>query len=181
MEARMKVLKISVGLLLTLSAALSLNAQTIYTWTDGSGVVHLADQPPPETDRVRDVEVYKYEEKTPQEIEAIRHKKEKLRRKLDREEQIEKAHRAEIQAKEAEKQAQDAIQQAQEEYENNNEYIRRLTSSRNRRKQFRKRVDRLKAETEASQAEAKAAVEQAEKAAQKARTAAEEAQKDQTN
>ena len=173
----MKPFTILVGLLLTLLAALSLNAQKIYTWTDENGVVHLADQPPPEIDRVEDVEVIKYEEKTPQEIEAIQHKKENLRRKFDREEQIEKARRAEIQAREAEERAQKTLQQAQEEYEYNNEYIRRLTSTKNKRKKFRKRVDRLKAETEASLAEAKAAVEQAEEATLKARTAAEEAQK----
>lgn len=174
----MKPLGIAVGLLFTLLATLSLNAQKLYTWTDENGVVHLADQPPPETDRVENVEVIKYEEKTPQELEAIQHKKESLRRKLDREEQIEKARRAEIQAREAEERAQEAVQKAQEEYEYNKEYIRRLTNTRNKRRKFRKRADRLKAETEASQAEAKAALEQAEEAVQKARTAAEEAQKD---
>jgi hypothetical protein len=181
MEARMKPYSIMVGLLLTLLAAPSLNAQKIYTWTDENGVVHLADQPPPEKDRVEDVEVLRYHEKTPQELEAIQHKKESLRRKLDREEQIEKAHQAEIQAREAEERAQKAVQQAQEEYEYNNDYIRRLTSTRNKRKKFRKRVDRIKTETEVSRAEAQAAVEQAQEAAQKARTAAKEARKDKTN
>ncbi len=173
----MKPFTILVGLLLALLAALSLNAQKLYTWTDESGIVHLADQPPSEIERVEDVEVITYEEKTPQEIEAIQVKKENLRRKFDREEQIEKARRAEIQAREAEERAQKTMQQAQEEYEYNNEYIRRLTSTKNKRKKFRKRVDRLKAETEASLAEARAAVEQAEEATLKARTAAEEAQK----
>jgi hypothetical protein len=173
----MKSLGIWVGLLLTLLTAISLNAQKLYTWTDANGVVHISDQPPPGTDRVEDVEVMRYEEKTPQEIEAIQHKKENLRRQLDREERIEKARQAEIQAREAEEKAQAAAQQTQEKYEYNNEYIRRLTSTRNKRKKFRKRVDRIEAETEASQAEAKAAIEQAEEAAQKARTAFEEAQK----
>ena len=171
------IYKILVGLLLTLLTALSLNAQKLYTWTDENGVVHLTDQPPPEKDRAEDVEVTKYDEKTPQELEEIQHKKENLRRQFDREERIEKARQAEIQAREAEEKAQAAAQQAQEKYEYNNEYIRRLTSTRNKRKKFRKRVDRIQTETEASQAEAKTAVEQAEKAAQKARTAFEEAQK----
>ena len=172
----MKPLKISVVLLLTLLVALSLHAQKLYTWTDEKGVVHIADQPPPEKDKAEDVEVIRYDEKTPQEIEAIQHKKESLRRQLDREERIEKARQAEIQAREAEEKAQEATKQAQEEYEYINEYTRRLTSTRNKRKKFRKRVDRIQAEIEASQAEAKAAVEQAEEAVQKARTAAEEAQ-----
>ena len=173
----MKLFYISVGLLLTVLAALSLNAQKLYTWTDENGVVHLADQPPPETDRVEDVEVMRYHEKTPQELEAIETKKESLRRKFEKEEQIEKARQAGIEAREAEERARDTARQALEEYDYNNEYIRRITSTRNKRKKFRKRADRLKAETEASQAEAKAAAVTAEEAAQKARTAAEEAQK----
>lgn len=174
-------LNIAGGLLLTLLAALNLNAQKLYTWTDENGVVHLADQPPPEIDMVEDVEVIRYKEKTPQEIEEIQYKKENLRRQLDRAERIEKALQAEIQARKAVEKAQEAAQQAQEEYEYNNEYIRRLTSTRNKRKQFRKRVDRIKTETEASLAEAEAAVEQAKEAAQKARMAVEEAQKDSGN
>ncbi len=169
------------GLLLTLLAALNLNAQNLYTWTDENGVVHLADQPPPERDRVEDVEVIRYEKKTPQEIEEIQHKKENLRRRLDREERIEKARQTEIQARVAAEKAQEAAQQAQEEYEYNNEYIRRLTSTRHKRKKFRKRVERIKTETETSQAEAKAALVRAQEESQKAGKAVEEAQKDPGN
>ena len=160
----MKPLTIMAGLVLTLLTGFGLNAQKIYTWTDETGVVNLSDQPPPATDRVDDIEVIKYEEKTPQEIEAIQQKTEKLRRELDREKQIEKARQAEIQAGEAEERARKAVQQAIEEYEDKNEYIRRLTSTQNKRKKFRKRVDRIKAETEASLAEAQLTLEQAEKA-----------------
>jgi hypothetical protein len=174
----MKPFLISISLLLTLSAGISLSAQKLYTWTDDNGVLHLSDQPPPEKDTVENVEVTRYNEKTPQELEAIQNEKEALRRKFDKEEQMDKARQAKIQAKEAEERARKTVQQALEEYEYNNEYIRNLTSTRNKRKQFRKRVERLKAETEASRAEAEAAVEEAEKAAQKARTAAQEAQID---
>ena len=174
----MKPLFITVGLILTLLTTLSINAQKLYTWTDENGVLHIADQPPPETDRVEDVDVVKYHEKTPQELEAIQNEKESLRRKFEKEEQIEKARQAGIEAREAEERARDTARQALEEYEYNNEYIRRITSTRNKRKQFRKRVDRIKAETEASQAEAKAAAEMAEEAARKARLTAEEAQKE---
>ncbi len=62
----MKPYSILVGLLLTLLTALSLNAQKLYTWADENGVAHLTDQPPPAKNRVEDVEVIKYEEKTPQ-------------------------------------------------------------------------------------------------------------------
>ncbi len=172
----MKHLIITVSLLLTLLAGLSLSAQRIYTWTDKNGVVNLSDQPPPKPDRPEDIEVIEYDKKTPQEIEAIQKQKEELRRKFDKERLLEKARQAEIQAKRAEERAREAVKQAEEEFEYNNEYIRRLSSTREKRKQFRKRIDRIKAETEAVRAEAQTAVEKAAKAAQEAHTAAEEAQ-----
>jgi hypothetical protein len=176
---RMKPFIIGIGLFFALLIGSSLNAQKIFTWTDQNGVIHLSDQPPPEKDRAKDVEVMKYEEKTPQEIEAIQSKKETLRQKLDKVEQIDKARQGEIQARKAEDQARQAMQKAQEEYEYNNEYIRRLTSTKNKRKKFRKRVNRIIEENEASRIEAKEAVERAEKAVQRARKAAEEARKNQ--
>ena len=175
----MKTFYISAGLFLILLAALNLNAQKLYTWTDEKGVMHVTDQPPPEMGRVKDVEVIRYEEKIPQEIETIQQKKESLRLKFYREEQIEKARQAEIQARKAEKRAQETLQKAQEEYEYNKVYIRRLTSTKDKRKKFRKRVNRIIAETEASRIEAKEAVEQAEKAVEQARKAAEEARENQ--
>ncbi len=175
----MKPFIITIILFLAILIGSSLNAQKIYTWTDQNGVLHLSDQPPPEKDRAKDIEVMRYEEKTPQEMEAIQTKKNKLRQKLDKAEQIEKARQGEIQARKAEDQARQAVQKAQEEYEYNNQYIRRLTSTRNKRKKFRKRVNRIIAETEASRVEAKEAVEQAEKAVEQARKAAEEARENQ--
>ena len=172
----MKPIIITAGLLLTILAGLSLSAQRIYTWTDKNGIVNLSNQPPPQPDRVENIEVIDYDEKTPQEIEAIQKQKEELRRKFDNERQLEKARQAKIQAGKAEERAREAVKQAEEEFEYNNEYIRRLSSTQEKRKQFRKRIDRIKAETEASRAEAQAAVERAAKAAQEAHTAAEEAQ-----
>ena len=177
----MKSLMIAAGLVLTLLTGFSLNAQRIYTWTDENGVVNLSDQPPPETGKVDDIEVITYEEKTPQEIEAIQQKTENMRLKLDREKQTEKARQAEIQAGEAEKRARKAVQQAEEEYEYKNEYIRRLTSTQNKRKKFRKRVDRIKAEAEASLVEAQETLERAKKATQEARVTAEDTRRDQQN
>ncbi len=171
----MKYFNLTIGLLLTLLAALNLNAQKLYTWTDEKGVLHITDQPPLKTNKVEDIDVIRYKEKSPREIEAIELKKEMLQRKLDKAEQTERVRRAEIQAIAADERAQETVQQAQEKYEYNKEYIRKLTSTKNKRKKFRKRVLRLKAEAETNLAEAKAAVEQADEAAQKARLAAQEA------
>ena len=175
----MKLFIITISLFLIIPIGSSLNAQKIYTWTDQNGVIHLSDQPPPEKDRAKDIEVMRYEEKTPQEIEAIQNKKNKLRQKLDKAEQIEKARQDEIQARKAQDQARQAMQKAQEAYEYNNQYIRRLTSTREKRKKFRNRVNRIVAETEAARVEAKEAVKQADKAVEQARQATEEAREDQ--
>lgn len=173
----MKFFSLMVGLLLSLLITINLNAQKLYTWTDENGVLHITDQPPSKINKVKDIEVIQYQEKSLQELEAIENKKKILQRKLNKEKLIEKARRAEIQAREADERAQKSLQQAREKYEYNREYIRRLTSTKNKRKKFRKRVLRLKAEAEADLAKTEAAAEQAEQAAQKAKIAAEEANK----
>ena len=173
----MKFFNIVVGLLLTFLITSNLNAQKLYTWTDENGILHISDQPPLKKNKVEDIEVIQYEEKSLQELEAIEDKKNILRRKLNREKQIEKARRTEIQARQADERAQRSLQQAREKYEYNDKYIRRLTSTKNKRKKFRKRARRLNAEAEAGLIQAEAAAEQAQKTAQKAKIAAEEASK----
>jgi hypothetical protein len=163
----MKYFNLMAGLLLTLMAALNLNAQKLYTWTDGNGVLHITEHPPPEVKGVEDIEVIRYKEKSPEEIEAIERKKEILRRMLDEEERIEKTRRAVIEAEKAKEQAQKSLRQAREKYENDQEYIRRLTSTKNKRKKFRERVHHLKMEAEAALSEAEEAVVQADEAVRK--------------
>ena len=163
----MRYFTLTASLLLTLLAALNLNAQKLYTWTDGNGVLHITDQPPPKVKGVEDIEVIRYKEKSPEEIEAIERKKEILRRKLDDEERIEKTRRAVTEAEKAEEQAQKSLRQAREKFEDDREYIRRLTSTKNKRKKFRKRVHHLKMESEAALAEAEEAVVQADEAVRK--------------
>lgn len=173
----MKYSTLITSLLLTLLATLNLNAQKLYTWTDGNGVLHITDRPPPNTKGVEDIDVIRYKEKSPQETEAIEREKEELRRRFDEEKRIERARRAEIKAGETQKQAQKSLQEAREKYEYDKEYIRRLTSTKTKRKQFRNRVLQLRAASEAALAEAEEAVEQADEAARKARLAAEEAER----
>lgn len=173
----MKFFNLMGGLLLTLLITLNLNAQKLYTWTDENGILHITDQPPLKKNKIKDIEVIEYEEKSLEELEAIENKKKILRRKLNKEKLIESARRTEIKAGQANEQAQQNLQQAREKFEYNEEYIRRLTSTKNKRKKFRKRVLRLNTEAEADLARAEAAAEQAEEAARKAKIAAEEANK----
>jgi hypothetical protein len=147
-----------------------LNAQQIYTWTDENGITHITDQPPPPKARVDDI--IKYKEKTPQEEDAIERKIEKLRESNERQDKIDAAQRAAVEARKAEKNAEMATQKARQETLENQEYVRNLSNRRWKRKKFKNRIERIKIETEASQAQAEATLRQAEEAAQKAREAA---------
>ena len=43
--------------------------RTIYTWTDERGNLHMTDEPPPSSAKIREVETYR--DKTPEEIESL--------------------------------------------------------------------------------------------------------------
>ncbi len=171
----MKYFNLTAGLLLVLSAVFNVQAQTLYTWTDDRGILHITEQPPLETDRAKDIDIIRYRQKTHQEVEAIERQKEATRREFDKIQQIQDLLRIEAQAKEARRKAQQALQQAEKKYESDQEYIRRLTSTDEKRKQFRQRVLLLNAEAEANLAQAKAALDQADEAVRKAQSAVEEA------
>ena len=162
----MKFFVATAVILFSLFTASLLGAQKLYTWTDQNGVLHITDHPPPQKARIEEVMTYK--EPTPEELNAIQRRKNKLRRELDQEEQQQKAQEARLKAQEAEEEAQKSLEQAEEEYEQNKAYIDRLSNRKWKRKQFRKKINRLKKETEESFAEAKEAAEQAEAAKKKA-------------
>ena len=87
---------LTVVCLMAISGAPHLYAQQIYTWTDENGVTHLTDKAPPKNARVEDVT--KYKEKTPQEQDAIERKIEKLRQSNERQDKIDAAQRAVVEA-----------------------------------------------------------------------------------
>ncbi len=176
-KAKVKFTIITIGCLMAISGVGHLYAQQIYTWIDENGVVHITDQAPPKNARVADV--IKYKEKTAQEQDAIERQIEKQRKRNERQDKIDAAQRAAVEAREAEKRAQEAVAGARQETLENQEYVKKLSNRRWKRRKFRKRIERLKIETEATQAEAEAVVQQAEEAAQKARDAAAAARKTQ--
>lgn len=175
MERYVKPLALTLVIVICLLGASHLSAQKLYTWTDENGVTHITDQPPPK--RAKVLNVMRYTEETPKETDSIQRRKKEFRRKLDREEKIEKAQQAEIRAREAEEEANKAMKQAEAEIAEKQEYIRRLSTTRDKRKQFRKRIERLKKEAEAAQANAQSAVQKAQEASQEAKAAAEQARK----
>ena len=158
-------------LLFSLFIASLLGAQKLYTWTDENGVLHITDHPPPPRAQVEEVVTYK--ERTPEELNAIQRRKNKLRQELDQEEQQAKVQDAQLKAKAADEDAQKSLEQAKKEYEKNKAYIDRLSNRKWKRKQFRITINRLKKETEESFSDAKSAAERAEAAKKKAEKEAE--------
>ena len=156
-------------MLFSLFTASLLGAQRLYTWTDENGVLHITDHPPPQRAQIEEVVTYK--ERTPEELNAIQRRKDKLRRELEQEKQQDDSRDAQLKAQEADEEAQKALEQAEKEYEKNKAYIDRLSNRSWKRKQFRKKINRLKKETEESFAEAKSAAERAEEAKKSAENA----------
>ena len=167
----MRFLTATAVLLFCIFTASLLGAQKVYTWTDENGVLHITDHPPPQRAQLEEVVTYK--ERTPEELNAIKRRKNKLRRELDQDFQQVKTREAQLKAKQAEEEAQKTLEQAEEEYEENKAYIDKLSNRKWKRKKFRKKIDRIKKETEESYAEAKSAAERAEEAKKKAAKEAE--------
>jgi hypothetical protein len=161
---------LSIVFLTTAIGVSSPHAQQIYTWTDENGVMHMSDQAPPQGVEVD--EVLKYSEKTPREQQAIEQKIEQQRQRLERQNRIDAAQRAELEARRAEEKARQARAKAEAELRTNQEYVRQLSTRRWKRRKFKKRIERIKIETEASLDEAEAVEQQAAEAARKARQAA---------
>jgi len=153
-----------------LFVAPNLVAQQIYTWIDENGVTHITDTPPPPEAELEDIVEYK--EKSAQEREAIDRKIQQQRQRFERQDKIDAAQRAEVEARKAEKRARTAVEQARKQTQDNQDYIRKLSNRKWKRRKFKKRIKRLQLENEAAQSEAEALVEQAEIQAQKAREAA---------
>jgi len=160
----------SICCVMLLFVAPNLVAQQIYTWIDENGVTHITDTPPPPEAELEDIVEYK--EKSAQEREAIDRKIQQQRQRFERQDKIDAAQRAEVEARKAEKRARTAVEQARKQTQDNQDYIRKLSNRKWKRRKFKKRIKRLQLENEAAQSEAEALVEQAEIQAQKAREAA---------
>lgn len=144
--------------------------RTIYTWTDDRGNLHMTDEPPPTSAKVREVETY--QERPPEEIEAIERTKERLEEQVALEEREAQAARAQQEAATAEKSAAAAIERAEELTRDAQEYARRFGNTPERRQQFKYKIQARKEMALAAQEAARAAVERADQAKSDARAAA---------
>ncbi|UCF90251.1 MAG: DUF4124 domain-containing protein [Desulfobacterales bacterium] len=175
-EPWMNLPKISLrflSLLLSLAISNAL-ADKLYTWTDEKGHLHITDEPPPHTAKVRDV--IEYAPRSLQELNAIHAREEKRSQERQRDSQSQqKVLEAKRRAEDAEIRAKEAVQHAEEVTRSTQKYIWRLGSTIEKKRRFRKRIQALEKQIEAAQAQAREAVEQAKIAAEAARIAEEEA------
>ena len=149
-------------LIFCIFAASMTGAQTLYTWTDENGNLHITEKPPPKTAKIE--EKVNYKERSPEEEAARQRRSEAFRQRLEQDKQRVENRVARSKASDAEKDAQKMKEQALEESEKNKAYVDKLSNRQWKRKKFRKRIERLKRESKESLAEAEAAVKQAEEA-----------------
>jgi len=124
-----------------------LSAQTLFTWTDEAGVVHITDSKPPEGVMVQNV--IQYKEKTDGEIREYKRLQEKKRQDRLKQEKIQEAQKAKNEAGKAKKEAEEAEASAEEATQNANEYINKYSSrKKKKRKAYRSRTRKLVEEAE---------------------------------
>ncbi len=160
---------------LAVIAAHPLQAQEkIYTWTDARGNVHMTDEPPPQTAKVKDV----VEAPVPTPGERLQVEEQRLRRTELRGEEKQRGELEELQrrAREAEEQAREAVRRADEQTERALEYRKRFGNTPSRREQFKYRIRAEEERAEAARTEAQRAIDRAKASAEEARAAAGQAQ-----
>ena len=150
--------------------------RNIYTWTDERGNLHMTDEPPPANAKVKEVETY--QDKSPEEIEALERtqlEQEDKRRFEDLQAEVNQAQRD---AAKAEQNAAAATEYAQKLTQEAQEYVRRFGNTPERRKKFKYKIQAKKDEALAAQdaaLEARAMADQAKLNVEAKLTAAEKA------
>lgn len=169
--------KICLVVILVLCAATAYGAErNIYTWTDERGNLHVTDEPPPASAKVKEVETY--QDQSADEAESIKRElrqREDQRRLEGLQDEVDQAQRL---AAEAEQKAKEATERAQELTREAQEYVRRFSNTPERRKQFKYKIQARKEMALTAQdaaLEARADADQAKLDAQKLQEAAEEA------
>jgi len=145
-----------------------LSADKVYTWTDKDGNLHITDQPPPKSAKVRNV--IKYKPKSEKEILENQRQQRMWINAAERKRKLEDAQNAELEAQKAAEEAKIKRSKADAAVKEAKEYID--THDRN---QYMRRAHKYEMKKKASEAEA--AVDQANAAAEKARKAAEKAKR----
>ena len=150
-----------------------LSAQTLFTWTDEAGVVHITENKPPEGIQIEEKLHYqKQPSKRPLEIEENR---KKGQTDLEKSEAIERAEIERRKANEAKQKAEEAFKKANQIKKETDEYIKKVKYKSRKTKSLRVKMKRRMEEANKAIAEAEQLKQLAIKAEKKAKDAESEA------
>lgn len=150
-----------------------LSAQTLFTWTDEAGVVHITENKPPEGIQIEEKLHYqKQPSKRPLEIEENR---KKGQTDLEKSEAIERVEIERRKANEAKQKAEDAFKKANQIKKETDEYIKKVKYKSRKTKSLRVKMKRRMEEANKAIAEAEQLKQFAIKAEKKAKDAESEA------
>ena len=152
-----------------------LSAQTLFTWTDEAGVVHITENKPPEGIQIEEKLHYqKQPSKRPLEIEENR---KKGQTDLEKSEAIERAEIERRKANEAKQKAEEAFKKANQIKKETDEYIKKVKYKSRNTKSLRVKMKRRMEEANKAIAEAEKLKQLAIKADKKAKDAESEVKK----
>ena len=150
-----------------------LSAQTLFTWTDEAGVVHITENKPPEGIQIEEKLHYqKQPSKRPPESEENR---KKGQTDLEKSEAIERAKIERRKANEAKQKAEEAFKKANQIKKETDEYIKKVKYKSRKTKSLRVKMKRRMEEANKAIAEAEQLKQLAIKAEKKAKDAESEA------
>jgi len=179
----MAYLKTYLVIILVFCAATVFGAERkIYTWTDERGNLHVTDEPPPTSAKVKEVETY--QDQSVDEAGAIERELQQRQEQRQVEDLQEEVAQAQRNAVEADQKAEQATERARELTREAQEYVRRFGNTPERRKQFKYKIQARKEMALAAQdaaLEARALADQAKLDAEKLQAAAEEAGRQQAS
>ena len=152
-----------------------LSAQTLFTWTDEAGVVHITENKPPEGIQIEEKLHYqKQPSKRPLEIEENR---KKGQTDLEKSEAIERAEIERRKANEAKQKAEEAFKKANQIKKETDEYIKKVKYKSRKTKSLQVKMKRRMEEANKAIAEAEKLKQLAIKADKKAKDAESEVKK----
>ncbi len=152
-----------------------LSAQTLFTWTDEAGVVHIADSKPPKGTQAEEKLYYqKQPSKSPA---AIEENRKKGRIDLEKSRAIEKAEIEKVKAKKAKQKSAEAFKKANQIKKETDEYIQKVKYKSRTTKSLRVKMKRRMEVANKAIAEAEQLKQLAIKAEKKAKDAEAEVKK----
>lgn len=168
----MKLLGLGIIVIFFFATTGPLSADKVYTWTDKDGNLHITDQPPPESAKVRSVTTYK-----PQpEKEVLENDRQQQMREnaLERKQKLEEAQNAELEAQKAAEEAKITGDKADAAVKDAKDYIDTHDRNQYMRRAYKYEMKKKAGEAEDAVGQANAAAEKARKAKEKVKRAEEE-------